>query len=396
MLLLTQSRIAKEPDTVVQRYLEELLNKKTWYGTDQEDPPAPDILAQQEIETLLREVSHHVADNHRKCDVINGRVFVKKTPDPFLLFEDARLLVEHWCRSHRKPAPRPSFFSALTNAHFSLVKRFFPDAFLLTTRDYLRALNALRSTSKPVRDWPVITISLDNDFVRDTDAVIEITRVQDHRTFKPLGELARPGNPTVAEQVASIANAMPRRHTVQFHSDGCWQGREIITLASTFQKHGTTVDSVVCGVVHRDALNTFREADIPIRYSHPYLSMESWICQRDFLPGVPRSGLNLGIQTGRLVQAFQEDIGAPYILPFREDVFDELTLHDLMEFSLECYRLSDHLFAEIERLWRRPVLVSDLARVPKYMTLGRVHFRSELRRIAREFLHIDDALDPFE
>ena len=231
--------------------------------------------------------------------------------------------------------------------------------------------------------------------MRGTDGAIELTRVRDYRTFEFLGELARPGEPAVKEQIAAISATVPKRHALQFVSDGCWEGSEILMLEEYFIRQHVMVDGVVCGVLCRPAVNAFRNAGIFASGSHRYLKLKSWICQRDLLPGVPRSGLNLGMRVGTRVQALAENIGATYLLPFRDDVFDELTTHDFTEFSISCYQLADRLFAEVERLWRRPVVVSDLARVPKYVRLGRVRFRDELRRIARDFLKTRDALDPY-
>ncbi|MEK7532274.1 MAG: hypothetical protein AAB579_01560 [Patescibacteria group bacterium] len=392
--LLTKERIVRETGEHLRNFLDQCLQQgSTWFGEQDQQPP-PEVVAQEEIACFLWEMPHPEADTLRKYEVVDGRVFVKKKPAPFLLFEDAGFLITRWCNAHGKPAPNRKFFDHLTNAHYALVKRFFPEAFLLRTTDFLRPLAAHRQQTQPWHDWPVITISLDTDFVRGTHGAVEITRVRDHETFNFLGELARPGEPPVKEQIAAIGAIMPKRHALQFVSDGCWEGSEILMLEEYFRRRNIMVDGTVCGVLCRKAVDNFNDAGMPASGSHPYLGLESWICQRDLLPGVPRSGLNLGMRVGNRAQALAENIGATYLLPFREDVFDELTPHDLTEFSLYCYRLADGLFAKLERLWQRPILVRDLARVPKYVRLGQIRFRDELRRIAREFLKTRDALGP--
>jgi hypothetical protein len=92
--------------------------------------------------------------------------------------------------------------------------------------------------------------------------------------------------------------------------------------------------------------------DVAAVYSIPEVMDE--ICQRDFLPGVPRCGRTLA---GNL------NIGMPYILPFgNPGKWASIPEIHQEKFSSRCLELAIQLFEGIEKASGRPVLCSDLDR----------------------------------
>lgn len=389
--------IVGERDASVRSFFDaEMQRGRTWYAYGDRASPSPEILALADVRALLREVPRAMlAESVEPVAVFGARAFIRTTPQPFLLSEDLDVLVGRWLRSiGARPLPY-AWTRAITDALYATVRRYFPDAFLLRARAFRAGLDAACATPS-VCGWPIITVSLDRDCAPPADHVIEVTRVRHMRSFASLGEVARPGYPTFREQVRAIAAAVPRRHAVRIIVDGCWSGSEVLRLVEEFSAVGIPTDRVVTGILRRSAAAEFRAAGISVIASHPYLGLDTWICQRDFLPGIPRSGLNLGVVVGGNVQALPEDIGASYIRPFREDIFTDLSVHDAAEFSVACLAIADQLFAAVEHVMGHPLPTALLSRIPNLTKIPGTRFRDELRRIAMEHLRYRDALGPLD
>lgn len=333
--------------------------------------------------TFLQEIDLSKKQPNDDLLTFDGRFYRLLKRKPILITEDSDLLISLWCQELGLPSLSPDFFTSFINNHFSVIKKFFPDAVLLRTRDFVDKINRLaKKEQQPFLDWPTFRISLDGDLLPDANMVIEITRVRDPHTHRMIGVLARPGEITFKEQMDRLRYLVPSRHNIEILVDGCWSGNEVLMLREELSKRGLEIDKVISGTLTKTGLRELENYGLKVFAAFPYFGLVSWICQRDFLPGTPRSGLNLATQTGKHGQLL-EDVGAPYILPFREDFFTALSIHDRIELAAANLELTDQLFSALEQRWGRTVLIQNLKRRPCLIPTENKPFRWELRRLAK-------------
>ncbi len=353
----------------------------TWFG--EPGSLSPEKVALENIQRVVRTRSFpDPADE--PCEIIGDAFLYESKPAPFLLSEDVGLLIGRWCKDIGMPCPPKAFFDAFTTAHFRIIKEFFPESFLVRTQDFLNSFRRARrkaETHLKRKGKSFFTLTLDTDIAPDCDFAVEVTRVYDPNLLndKALGTIPRPGFPVLSHQINLIASRVPDGAEILIVTDGCWSGAEVIKLSQKLRRRGLHVSTVATAMIAQEAVDEFAAYELTYFASHPYLGLDSWICQRDFIPGTPRGGVNIGKQTKEGPQALSADIGAPYLHAFRPDFFSGLNQQEYAALSLACLRLTDRLYRELEYLWGRPVLITDLARVPHLLPLEPISIRSALQ-----------------
>ncbi|NBX65562.1 MAG: hypothetical protein EBQ96_01025 [Proteobacteria bacterium] len=116
------------------------------------------------------------------------------------------------------------------------------------------------------------------------------------------------------EMVASIARDLTKKGITQIAlaDDVIFSGGSIVKTAEQFAKNGIIVTDVVSCVAIEDGVKALAKAGIRVDSVRRYENVLDQICERDFLCGIPQSGVLMMID-GKLVKR-------PYILPFGDIV----------------------------------------------------------------------------
>lgn len=296
----------------------------------------------------------------------NGRPYARLVTQPHLLSTDARTLLLPWARSRGFSLPPYSFFEEWHIRLMDLLGEYTKvEPFELNFSEFARGI---RAQAMAHAEADTVMVSLDRDLIPYPLHRIECTRLRDARTLKNLGEGARPGEATLDEQINMLASTIPPRMGIHLVTDGCWTCSEILLVAEKLRRKRRRVAFVTTGILTSAAQADLRWSGIPFASAFPFLHLRRWVCERDYVIGVPRSGVNLGLMNGGVPTSLIEDVGAPYFFPYREDFYTGATTNDLLSLSYECLRFSANLYRLIGMRSGRPVITRHLDRLPTGMT----------------------------
>lgn len=207
-------------------------------------------------------------------------------------------------------------------------------------------------------------ISLDKVYF-EGDFQLEINRAvqKEGEKWKDLKECNRPGFISINQQFDSICSKI-NGNRVLVVDDGCWSGNSISWAVKELQKRNINVDRVLVGIFidsGKSLLNV--PLEFIIRYSVD--SILDWICERDFLLGAPYGGRT--VIDDPLCKSHRKSYGAYYLWGMG-DYTDWASLNlneDLVKwFTKRCILRAIYLFRSIEDLSGKPVLMSNLSRLP--------------------------------
>lgn len=343
----------------------------------------PVNLASRGVKSIIRR-SPKAKITCTNAEIVGSYGFEEQDVRTILYFEDIGLLTQRWCQQKGMPYPRKAFFDMLTTDHMRVFGSIFENAWLLKTQTFVAGLYKVCAQTARAIANPLFTVSLDTDFLPYADAAIEVTRVREYmHPEQALGQLARPGHPDFLEQIKALVALLPRDSHLQIQTDGCWSGNEILEMHDALMAHDVRIGSVVAGIITNRAVEELSACDIPLA-AFMRTSPAGWICQRDLIPGIKRSGKNVALRVGnpgfnqgydpdnpRRVRsriAYHSDLGAPYLFPFDDSWFLEyISVAQQHELAWESLRITKRLFEKLEILWGRPVYVSDLPRTPRFV-----------------------------
>jgi hypothetical protein len=175
----------------------------------------------------------------------------------------------------------------------------------------------------------------------------------------------RPGTKSLAEQVAQIVAAIAPRQHVALVDDGCFEGKTVAKCAELLAVHGVQVNCAVVGVYR--VPKEFRPFSFPI-YGHlNYLNgdLYDWVCERDFLLGIPDGGRVVAGDHGS--QFVGKQVCAPYLGGFGQAVsWGSIPEAAVPAFTRAMVELTRSIFDDIGRANGRPVRAKDVDRWPFY------------------------------
>ena len=244
-------------------------------------------------------------------------------------------------------------------------------------------------------------------YTEEPDAEIHATRVAicDHSGTWTKSELsvARPGFPSLPEQVAAIAIRASGKDVVLV-DDGIWSGGTTEKIVSLFGEYFAPVKRIVVGVVANR-----KELEDPEK-GRPHVAemcfgvhewpksdgqrVLDWIDERDFYIGPQGFGRTLGLSGLRAPHP--RGIAVPYSFPHgvpggEDGGWASIDMRELKNFSRLVIELSDQLLAGLEELVGRVIRVHDLYTTPygMHMTPNR-----SVRECLGEWLAAHPSLQP--
>lgn len=169
----------------------------------------------------------------------------------------------------------------------------------------------------------------------------------------------RPGCLSLEEQAGRIAHLLHDRECVVV-DDGCFEGHTIRECVRLLRAAGITVRCAVVAVMfeQREASNL----DLPIHpvFLYPQGSCLDWVCERDFMLGVPEGGRAVSV-----IEGSGREYCAPYLTEFGDvSRWGTIAQGAASEFTRSVLEISLDLYLEIGRLSGRSVQASNIERWP--------------------------------
>ena len=195
---------------------------------------------------------------------------------------------------------------------------------------------------------------------------VEMSRIVDLQG-KLVGIGSRPGHPSVERQLAQH-HQMIYEQPVIVAEDGSFTGSSLQYLLTKLQERKARIQAVVLGVLFPQAAEAIRKVyKGEIITCYDFNNPLDWMPSHDFVPFTPNAGRVVGFQLG--ANAFPHylyggtSICMPYVLPYgKPDEWAGLSADEsaLRGFSLMCLHLAHDLFAEMENINGKDILISDI------------------------------------
>lgn len=273
------------------------------------------------------------------------RVELKERPNkPYVVSADIKILLRDWSKNRGFSLPPDDFFTKLRQEFSSRMKLIFPNFELVTEEELSEGLN------KIINGNTVVPISLDRVYYQ-SEIQLDIARVID-ATGNSKGLGRRTDTPVLLTQFRKLKSAGVAE--IALVDDVIFSGDLIERVVGVIERIGIRVPNVYAGIGIKEGITRLAQKDIQVICVKTYDTVIDEICERDFYPGVPFSG--------RLVEG-DENIGAPYILPFgNPNEWASIPTESQVSFSKFCFDQTIRLFEEIERVSGKIVMCRDLDR----------------------------------
>ncbi|MBI5530307.1 MAG: hypothetical protein HY918_02295 [Candidatus Doudnabacteria bacterium] len=283
---------------------------------------------------------------------------------PFVLSEDVEVLMGGWSMQRGFKLPPPAFYGDLLNAMNKLLENFFGTVVIAEEKIISGQINSW------VQSCGLPAISMDGVYFK-SPLTIQVTRSVDAKG-KDVGLLPRYGALPLPEQVRQISESGIKEAVLV--DDVVFSGEQAIFIIQKLLSAGVRVRKVLTGVsvgAGQKMLEEFKVENLAV-YQVPEVIDE--VCQRDFLPGVPRSGRTV-VNAGNM--------GMPYILPFgNPHKWASIPIASQYKFSKECIAITMTLFEAVEKAsGGKTVLCSDLGRMVFSLPHDKTRFVDALRRL---------------
>ncbi len=245
------------------------------------------------------------------------------------------------------------------------------ETLVISEEEFSRRLNELVEKARASGHF-IVSMT---HYTETPDAELSVTRVArvikkshgvDHEKFKEV--VARPGCPSLAEQVERIADESRGRDIVLV-DDGLWHGDTTTTVIDCFRGHNKRVAEIVVGLI-ADARTLCQEiADMTRsvrKFPCPHDGeVKDWLCERDFFIGVPGFGRTLAATDPGCLHADPRGIGIPYCLPYgNPEEWASIKRDMVRDFSRLCVDISIQLFEGLGRSPGQRIRVRDLKTIP--------------------------------
>lgn len=180
--------------------------------------------------------------------------------------------------------------------------------------------------------------------------------------YEKIGEMPRPNFPRLDLQANQIMRAISPQKEVVIVDDGYYEGDSLVHCARILESQGLVVKCAIMGIYNEPAKP--RPLPFPV-YSflkYPHGDLFDWICERDFIPGVPECGRTIRFDADNLAHC------APYLLNFGDITkWASVKPEAAADFTKIMLQIAKKMYEEISRLTGRPVLATDIWRWPHYL-----------------------------
>src|SRR3989344_7070324 len=267
---------------------------------------------------------------------------------PFVISEDAELLLRPWAQEHGFILPSSAFFAGLLDEIVGRLRKIFGEVVLA---EEFPIGQVLQVWTLPRRTQ---TVSMDGVYFRSVYS-IQVNRGVDEQG-NDVGLRPRPGARSLREQIQAIhANGLIATEIVLV-DDVVFSGHQAAEVIDEFARVGVSVRQVLAGISVGAGEKLLAAKGVDIRSIYSYPEVVDEVCQRDFLPGIPRSGRYL---------AGSDNIGLPYLLPFgNPGKWASIPAEHQLPFSKFCIERTIWLFEAIEHASGKVVDCSQLGRRP--------------------------------
>lgn len=280
-----------------------------------------------------------------------------------MVSSDIKVLLCQWASRRRFVLPDGGFFPNLRTEFSKLMRSVFPGFICVSERELTEGL---RSKTALLQE-PLL--SLERAYL-DTPLRLELCRCVNKQNTD-IGLYRRNGTRHLREQLADLRNAGVQ--SVVLVDDVIYSGDSLLRVLDMLKAVGINVSAIYAGIAIGEGVEKIRSLGYSIECVRFFPKVIDEVCERDFFPGVPFSGLTLqGV----------DNVGVPYILPFGligrwASVPREREKH----VSERCLELTMLLFNEIGRVSGHPVLCSDLGRGILGIPPSEKAFVAELQRV---------------
>lgn len=275
----------------------------------------------------------------------------------YVVTEDVEVLLGRWAARHGFTLPSPRFFTQLSAGLAKILLEYFPAVWVESYEDFKRRITQHLNCG-------LCIVSIDEVYVDNAHKTLQITRLIDDE-LNDLGRGSRLPAMNLEEQVYRIADEF-RDRPIAIVDDGCWSSGTISETVQQLRESGLNVQRVFVGLSSPAARENFLhrfDGAISFKSNWEVEGLIDWVCQRDFFPGVPLSGKQIG--TKKMLPIIPET-GAPYVLPFGDPVhWASIPKENEKQFSARVIDLTIKLWEEIEATSKHPVTIADLDRIPR-------------------------------
>jgi hypothetical protein len=267
---------------------------------------------------------------------------------PFVLSEDVEMLMKPWAEARGFVLPSSAFFAGLLDAMLGLLRGIFAQV-VLAEESYISDRLCFRAWIA-AKQHQLTVVSMDGVYFRSKHT-IAVNRSVD-RLGNDAGLKPRPGALSFEEQISLLRrNGLTE---IVLVDDVIFSGNQMSSVIRKLAKAGVQVNRVLSGVSVGMGERRLRKIGVECSSVCFFPEVTDEICQRDLLPGIPRSGRTV---------AGAGNVGMPYILPFgNPGKWASIPKAHQEKFSRQCTGLAIDLFEGIEKASGRPVLCSDLDR----------------------------------
>jgi hypothetical protein len=283
----------------------------------------------------------------------------------YLLSQDIHTLMSAWCRGTRFKIPDEHYFDNLSAAIVDDLRVLFEKSEeeiivqLISFREMQEGISEILMSEKNV-----FLVSLDKVYFQG-DYQFEINRVvaMKDSVWQDTGELCRPGCKNIDEQIEEVAVRCDEREIILV-DDGCWSGGSIAKIIKNLSDKDLPVKKVVVGILIKNSSSLDFGVPLSSALEFDAEMILDWICERDFIPGVPLGGRTVD---AKYEACYKSSVGAYYLYGMGEyKKWASLHLDDdsVKWFTQRRLLQAIELFSEVERLSGNMVILNHLDRIP--------------------------------
>ncbi len=263
---------------------------------------------------------------------------------PFVLSEDAHMLLGGWANRKGFTIPNTAFFASLLGEMMTMLTKIFGEVVLA------KELVISQQLTKWAQESRLPFVSMDGVYFQSLNT-IQVSRAVD-QFGNDAGLMPRFGTSTLQNQIKVLEEQ--KLHEIALVDDVVFSGHQMKFAIEELASAGILVKKVLAGVCVGAGEQLLKECGVEVSAVYLVKEVVDEICQRDFLPGVPRCG--------RFVVG-SKNVGLPYLLPFgRPGDWASVPLRWQESFSRVCTKQAAQVFEMTEKLSGKPVLGRDIER----------------------------------
>lgn len=300
----------------------------------------------------------------------------------------------------KTPGKKDKFYKELQNGLASQIKKALQGINMrIIEMDDLAVEILSKAFKRSVARSAVVVSSCTEITAAGRGYTLEINRIVDIQG-NIVGIGARPGYPSIEEQVKGLFHILSRRPVILVE-DGSFTGNTMANVVKKMRENNIQVAAIILGFAFPKALEVIRkEYEGEIVVVEEVKDIIDWMPDHDFIPFTPNCGRVFGNSMNGTAYPFYTHDGAsygiPYVMPFlSSDIMTKWTsipkqaVEAVSKFSLECAK---ELFEILESLnGKRDIVIGDLiGRNPAQITIpvaiGQHKFPQQLQRKVTDFL----------